>query len=449
MRRVLIGTLAIAMVAATVGPARAQGYGVFEQGTCMMARAGAGVAAPCADGSGTFFNPAGLAMDRERVLTVGGTLVGAYGGFDTFAGTRLADLEGKWIPVPGIHFAMPIGAKAAVGFGVFAPYGLITEWPVSFEGRFTAYKTGLRSPYVQPTFAYKFTDKVSFGVGLDIAMNHLELKQRLDLSTQQLAPGITFGQIGVPKFTDFADFTIDGKKTTWGLNLGLLVKGDGPVSFGARYMTRQKVEADDLELTTEQIATGLRTPVPLPGIPAGTPIDLILAPQFAPGARLADQGASTELTLPDQLVLGIAIRPADRWLIALDYQWVNWAVFESLDFKTENGLEEVITKNYESTSGLRLGVEYAATPRVTLRAGALWHEAAAPLGSVTPDLPEGARGEFTVGGGFALTSHISLDLAYQYLSQEDRFGRTQLTGPDTGIYEFGANLLGAGLVWKF
>src|SRR5438094_8358789 len=39
----------------------AQGFGIYELGACGMARAGTGVAAPCADGSAIFFNPAGLA----------------------------------------------------------------------------------------------------------------------------------------------------------------------------------------------------------------------------------------------------------------------------------------------------------------------------------------------------------------------------------------------------
>ena len=53
-------------------------------------------------------------------------------------------------------------------------------------------------------------------------------------------------------------------------NLGFLVKPpDKPVSFGARYQSRQKVELEELDLTSTQIATNLRTSVPRPGIPAG------------------------------------------------------------------------------------------------------------------------------------------------------------------------------------
>ena len=451
MRRILVGgLLVIAATLVTAGTAAAQGYGVFEQGTCMMGRAAAGVAAPCDDGSATFYNPAALALDRTRVMTLSGTMVGPRGGFDTFAGQRLSDMSPNWIPVPGIHLNWPLGQKAAIGFGVFAPYGLTTEWPTSFEGRFTAYETTLKSPMFQPTFAYKFNDSVSIGIGLDITENMVELNQRLDLSTQQLAPGITFAALGVPKYTDFADFNIQGDTRTFGFNLGFLVKPpDKPVSFGVRYMGRQIVKLDELELTSKQINTNLRTPVPLPGIPAGTPIDALLAPQFAAGGRLSNQGASTELPLPEQLITGIGIRPAEKWLIAFDVQWVNWSLFESLDFVTTNGLEEKIAKHYEDTIGLRLGTEYQASEKLVLRGGALWHQGAAPEGSVTPDLPEGERAEFTLGLGFQALKKIRLDLAYQYIDQMDRFGRTQLTGPNTGTYIFGAHLFGMGATWRF
>ncbi len=59
----------------------AQGFGIYEQGTCSMGRAGTGVAAPCADGSAIFFNPAGLAGAKGAHLTVGATLLDVQGGF--------------------------------------------------------------------------------------------------------------------------------------------------------------------------------------------------------------------------------------------------------------------------------------------------------------------------------------------------------------------------------
>src|SRR5947208_6683938 len=53
----------------------AQGFGIYEQGTCAMGRAGTGVAAPCPDGSALFFNPAGLAGLKGGHATIGVTLI--------------------------------------------------------------------------------------------------------------------------------------------------------------------------------------------------------------------------------------------------------------------------------------------------------------------------------------------------------------------------------------
>jgi len=106
-------------------------------------------------------------------------------------------------------------------------------------------------------------------------------------------------------------------------------------------------------------------------------------------------------------------------------------------------------KNYRNTSGVRIGADYAVTDRVALRGGFLAHQAAAPDGSVTPDLPEGARTEYTAGIGARLNNRFGVDLAYQYIRQEDRNGRVLLAGPDTGTYAFHAHLFGASVNIRF
>src|SRR3989454_4281713 len=84
MRRFVLLLLAGApsLVSAPPGPLLAQGFGVYEQNTCTMGRAGVAAARPCADGSAIFFNPAGLAGIRGNHLTVGTTLIAAHGSID-------------------------------------------------------------------------------------------------------------------------------------------------------------------------------------------------------------------------------------------------------------------------------------------------------------------------------------------------------------------------------
>src|SRR5262245_27245934 len=107
----------------------AQGFGVYEHGTCTMGRAGTAAARPCADGSAIFFNPAGLAGMEGTDLTAGAMLIGGVGSFTDDATGTTCDLENPLIPVPNFYFTHTFTPKFTAGIGVFAPYGLETKWP--------------------------------------------------------------------------------------------------------------------------------------------------------------------------------------------------------------------------------------------------------------------------------------------------------------------------------
>src|SRR2546427_8101978 len=102
----------------------AQGFGIYEQGTCSMGRAGTGVAAPCADGSAMFFNPAGLAGLKGWRVTVGTTLLDVKGGFTDDIFQQKTNLDNPLLAVPQAYLSYAVTPKVGVGLGVFAPYGL-------------------------------------------------------------------------------------------------------------------------------------------------------------------------------------------------------------------------------------------------------------------------------------------------------------------------------------
>jgi long-chain fatty acid transport protein len=139
-------------------------------------------------------------------------------------------------------------------------------------------------------------------------------------------------------------------------------------------------------------------------------------------------------------------------LLLGDYQWVNWSEFGrvELDFANPATPDQTLRENYRDTSGVRLGVDWTASERWTLRGGYVYHEAAAPDETVTPLLPEGSRNEFTAGVGFQVSNKVRLDVAYQFVKQNDRRGRVREMGPsetaaevNTGTYESRAHLFGA------
>src|SRR5437899_8170417 len=81
----------------------AQGFGIYEQGTCAMGRAGTGVAAPCADGSAIFFNPAGLAGAKGGRATIGVTLLRINGGFTDDTLLQHNALQDPLLAIPQVY----------------------------------------------------------------------------------------------------------------------------------------------------------------------------------------------------------------------------------------------------------------------------------------------------------------------------------------------------------
>src|SRR5205085_10781994 len=94
---------ALVLFAATPTLLGAQGFGIYEQGTCSMGRAGTGVAAPCADGSAIFFNPAGLAGLKGGHATLGVTLINVDGGFTDDILQRTSNLNDPLIVLPQVY----------------------------------------------------------------------------------------------------------------------------------------------------------------------------------------------------------------------------------------------------------------------------------------------------------------------------------------------------------
>jgi long-chain fatty acid transport protein len=450
----IIAVLVLAMHVASP-PARAQGYGLYEQGTCMMGRAGAGVAAPCNDGSAIFFNPAGLALETAAVVSAEITSVAPRGRFTNSTTSLVSRINDRTIPVPAAYAAAPIGTHAVAGLGVFAPYGLVTDWPNTSEGRFVGYFSSFKTFYLQPTIAVGLKNRVFVGGGVDVTHVSVELRRRVDLSTQPIArTPFTFGALGVPRGTDFADIDLTGSGNHVGGHVGVIVTATDQLSFGMRYLFRQQVTING-EVATTQIPTNLALPVTIPGVPAGTPIDVVIRPGFAPGSGLSNQSANTALPLPDQFVVGVAISPTQKFKLLADYQRTHWSLFDTVTITNQFAPATVLVESYRDTDGVRIGGEYGIN-RLTVRAGFDVHNAAAPDQSVTPILPEAPRKEVAAGLGLLLGASWRVDVAYLFVSQTDRAGRSTdgglavpTTAVNNGTYHYWANLFSAGVTVHF
>ena len=458
-----------------------QGFGIFEQGACAMGRGGTGVALPCPDGTAMFFNPAGLAGLTGKHATVCVTLIDVQGGFTDDIFQRQTNLNDPLIPVPQLYISYGPTSKLGLGIGLFVPYGLETQWPLSFDGRFSGFKNILRSVYIQPTLAYQVTPWLSLGGGVDIVLGSAELNQRVDLADAPVPlpgvpPGMTFSQFGIAHGTDFASAHLEATKTTVAGHVGARIQVNNQLSFGANFLTLARLDYSGTASFT-QVPTGLIIPTNLPvgalTIPAGCPVDALLsAPATACGGVGFDlfnatggvfrtQPTTTTLKNPAELTLGVAYKVANGWTLLGDYQLTFWNQFTQLVLTfpqdASGVLNRTLYQNYQNTNGFRFGAEWVRDATWTFRGGYVRHDGAAPAETVTPLLPEGQRNTFSAGTTVKLSPGLSADLAYQYVRQNDRRGRTReptfnqvpTTGLNNGLYTLHAHLFAVSLSYAY
>lgn len=436
MRRSLAIAGAAAVACAAAGtPLHAQGSAVDQQSACMAGRVGAGVAMPCDDGSAVYFSPAGLAHSPS-VVSAGLAIVRAGGAFEYDSGmepgdrTRRLERETANVPVPQGYINFRASDRLAVGIGVLAPYGLGLEWPVcdaatprcgepNFEGRFTGYDNSLKGLYIQPTVAFQVVPELlSVGAGVDYVMGSIEVHRR-QFGPEPLGLGTT----------EIADVELQGDGTGLTYHVGALLRPHRRFSVGARYLASAEVDIDG-DATFVQVPTG------------NAGVDALITAGFP-----ADQGVSTTIEFPAQLVAGVAFGVTDRVNLLADWQRTFWSSFDAfpVDFETED--DQSLELGYDDTNTFRLAADFAATDALNLRAGFRYNEAATPR--ATPFLPEGERNYYTVGLGYRFTQALSTDFSFQYVNQPDRAGAVIPGGPRAGVYEATGMVFNFTLAYRF
>ena len=436
MRRSLVIAGAAALCAAA-GPLHAQGSAVDQQSACMTGRIGTGVANPCDDGSAVYFSPAGMVLHGGAV-SLGVALVHNSSTFRYDAPSlpgETIERDPETVPVPQAFVTHRLRPNLAVGFGAWAPYGLGLKWPVcpadepncegqNFEGRYTGYDNAIRALYFQPTVSWAvIPDRLLLGVGVDYVRANIEVNQRADLPT--------LGLTGV----DIADVTLEGSGSGWTGHVGAMLRVAPRTWLGGRYLHSVEVDLDG-DATFDQVTVN---PV----------VDALLAPQFAEGGQLDDQGIATTIEFPYQWIVGISHQLTDQLNLMFDFQRTGWSSFDEFDIDFENATaaNRVLNLGYSDANTLRFAAEYDWNDALTLRAGYRYNEAATPR--ATPFLPEGERNYYTAGFGYRFSPALSADFAYQYIHQPDRRGSVRPGGPEVGIYEAQAQVFAFTLAYRF
>jgi long-chain fatty acid transport protein len=473
--RALALGLALAVTGATPASTWAQGFGLNEIGTCAEARGFANTGAPCHDASSIYWNPAATTSLPGFSIYGGASAIRLGGGFkqDTTNHRYNSNVPTVVPPAVFVNFSNSIGPnKYALGFGVYVPYGLISQWRQDFPGRFASQRASLQSIYLQPNFAIEIIPSVlSIGAGPVIGVSSIRLDQAEDLSTFPVPgaplPGITFGNLGIAPGTEAATATLKATATAPGFNVGIHANVLPVLQIGAHFLSQIVFDYKNGTASFKQVPTGLVLAANNPlGVPAGTPVDALLASQFTGSGPFTTQGVSTKITHPYQFQVGVGYTGLPQTTLSLDYALVGWSAFKTLPINFQGNAaanSQTIVSDYVDSWSIRSGLEHVfGDPVVGFigRLGFSYAKTPVPRSAVVPLLPDMNRFNYSAGIGYPLTKNTAVDLSYIHVGTQGRRGliaqrtttiNNNLTYAqlDDGFYTLSANVVSLSLKLGF
>lgn len=355
------------------------------------------------DSSAIFFNAAGIAQGLGVDVQLGDTLILPMFNATTASGQQV---DGKRELIPPLHAYATYGLtdSLTVGIGFFTPFGLVVAWPDDSPGRFLASRAELKTYNINPTVAYRF-GALRVGAGINIIQSSVELQRRVSP-----APNVEMGS------------KLTGDDWGFGANFGIQYEAiPNFLSLGASWRTRVKMRYK---------GTAEFTDVP---------------PSPTLQAVFKNQPVSTDITLPDIVAFGVALRPTADWLIDFDAVWYSWQTFGGLDIRFPQTpsltAQSYQPKRWKAATNYHLGTEYRVSNRWRARAGVLYDISPAPDDTLGPELPDSNRINFALGGGYK-AGMWSLDAAYQYihfLPRESTSTSSSANGFNPAEYKNGAH----------
>lgn len=159
-----------ALLVAVSGVAGAGGMQTLEQSASGLGVSYAGSAATADDASTLFYNPAGLTRLPGTQLSVGA--VGLKANVEASVGGGNA---GESTLAPNLYLSRQLTPDWYVGLGVSRPFGLSTEYDAGWAGNAQAIRSEIKTVNYNPSVAYRLSDRVALGFGLNYQKIDVEL----------------------------------------------------------------------------------------------------------------------------------------------------------------------------------------------------------------------------------------------------------------------------------
>ena len=443
-----IGVLAVVtggLAMATAMPAMAAGFAIKQQSAAAQGSAFAGATAGAEDPSYMFFNPAAIGRfdqnavhletnavftslelrNAEATTTAGVPITGRSSKRDAGDDALIPALYAMTAPTDALRF----------GLAVTVPFGLGSEYPDDWVGRYHTTKSSLTSINVNPVAAYRFADWLTLGAGIQLQWTEAELVNAVDFGSL----GAGLGVPGALPTQQDGRARVKGDGWGVGFNAGVLLEPRPGTRLGIAYRSAidTTIKGDArFRLDQAGIGAALRA-----GLGAFSNVD-----------------AETDLELPPMASFGIHQDIGQRFALMAEAQWTGWSTLDDLVITFDNPAQpdNVTRFDWDDSWFFALGGIWRATDTLTLRAGGAFDQTPTRTRTRTPRVPDSNRWWLSTGLGWQVRPDLSIDLAYTHVFFDDASVRQR--GSDVGnaargnfdaSYRNAIDVVTVALNWRF
>lgn len=375
MRRVgLILCAAFLTVALGSSIALGAGFALYDFSARGNALGGAMVG-KADDASAIAYNPAGITQIPGSSYMTGLAFIMPRGTVtETSTGISQDLIEHTFIP-PHFYYTKQMSDTVWFGLGLMSRFGLGTDFPDDWFGRYNSYYANIQSVSLNPNIAWKATDDLSLSVGVE-------------------AIWFEYGSKKALPYVAYTGAYLLGDDYSWGWNLGAHWKANDKVRVGLSYRS-------EVDLTIEGNAE-----------------------VYGPSAYVTK--AHGDITLPEMFMGGVAVQINDKTSLEVGAIYTGWSSYDEMTLVYEHFLgagageyTKTTAKNYKNVWRYQVGLEWATSPEWTWRFGYTYDQSPIPDDTIDYQLPMSDRHLLSIGFGYTKNDR-TWDFAYTYLMADDR-----------------------------
>lgn len=401
--RLLSKTLLASLVAVASQGAFASAFQLHETSTSGLGRAYAGDAAVAENAAVVATNPALMTFFKQPEISVGGIYVRPNIDLKgtTSVGPAVGPALGGRVPesqavdaghndiaakalLPYLYTVYPINDRFAVGGGINVNYGLATEFNSGYNAGYFGGKTDLTALNFNLSGAYRVTNKLSLGAGVNAVYADATIERNLGAASQYLSTlGMGAYSSSVPG-SDAVAAKLKGDKWGYGWNVGLVYEFNENNRIGLAYHSHVDIKFDG-DFTSD--------------IPNNPKIG----------------GGKLTLPLPAYWEIAGYHKVLPKFAVTYSIKRTEWSRFTELRAYREDLELFKKAENFSDTTRIALGFIYDVNDALTLRTGIAHDETAVSKGYHSMSIPDTDRTWYTVGATYRFTPNLSLDAGFAYI----------------------------------